>query len=340
VPDVRAGCSLTDCAGMSDSASTRSVPFRAGRLPGEVTPADPAAEHPAIIIPGVVMVVDISEFQPNVNDVTYVRDFSQAAIIRAAYGASHDDKAWYGGDRRKQLHQAGIQYLGIYQYITAFEDVTAQAREFCRLIGTMEDGEDLYADIEEGSGNLQSRWQTWAAVVRGELGWSPSDYSGANFATAHGLAPVDWIASYGTSEPATPHRLWQFTDAFSIPGVGIADCSVFHGSIADLRATAFGGSQPVQPVTYLTTAQTEAIVAALPVLTPGITDAQLPHWYVRRVQSVLNDVYGASPRLAVDGVYGAASQAAVKTLIQQRYGLAQDGVVGKDTWTAIVTAAA
>jgi hypothetical protein len=96
----------------------------------------------------------------------------------------------------------------------------------------------------------------------------------------------------------------------------------------------------VQPVTYLTATETEAIVAALPVLTPGITDAQLPAWYVRRVQSVLNDVYGASPQLTVDGNYGPASQAAVRTLIQARYGLTQDAIVGRDTWTALVTGAA
>jgi hypothetical protein len=324
------------------SPSSSITPFRAGRRPGE----KPAAVMPPDFGASVVLAADLSEFQMTLADKTYIRNFSEALIIRAAYGDAHDDRAWFGGARRDTFWSSGGKWLGIYQYIVAGQDITAQAREFCRLIGKLNPGEDVFADIEEGSGNLQKDWQTWAGIVNGELGWAPSDYSGEFFAASHGLQPVDWIAAYQGTEPSVPHRWWQFTDNHSIPGVGVADCSVFHGTIDDLRATAFGGAKPApQPVpvppsvTYLTAAETEAIVAALPVLTPGITDDRLPAWYVRRVQAVLNDVYGASPKLSVDGVYGAASQAAVKTLIQKRYGLTQDGVVGKDTWTAIVTAA-
>jgi hypothetical protein len=287
----------------------------------------------------VTLMADVSEFQPNIADATYLNNFSKAIIIRASYG-TRTDRAWFGGQRRDLLLSGGARFLGIYQYITAFEDITAQARAFCKLLGKLNAGEYPIADIEEGSGSQSGRWQTWAHVVFNELGWDPANYSGEFFARDHGIQPVDWVAAYGTSEPSVPHTLWQFTDHFSIPGVGVADCSVFHGTIDDLAALAYGGSKPAPPsnITYLTAAETEAIVAALPVLTPGITDDQLPHWYVRRVQAVLNDVYGASPRLTVDGVYGPASQAAVKSLIQARYGLTQDGVVGPATWKPIVTA--
>lgn len=317
------------------------VPFRAGSLPGE----RPAAEAPSDFGgTSTVLLADVSEFQPDIADATYLNSFSKAIIIRAMYGDQHDDRAWYGGARRADLLAAGAQFLGIYQYVVSGQDVTAQARAFCQLLGHLNPGEYLIADIEEGSGNLQGTWQTWAQVVQAELGFAPANYSGEFFASAHGLQPVDWVAAYGTREPGVPHVLWQFTGSYAIPGVGTADCSLFHGSIADLRALAYGGAKPapapgpVSSVTYLTAAETETIVSALPVLTPGISDSQLPAWYVRRVQSVLNDVYGASPRLTVDGVYGPASQAAVKSLIQSRYGLAQDGVVGKATWTALVTA--
>jgi hypothetical protein len=325
---------------MSDSASV--IPFRAGRRPGE----NPAAVMPPDFGASVTLLADVSEFQPDIADAIYLSNFSKAIIIRAMYGDAHDDHSWFGGARRADLLSGGARFLGIYQYVTASQDITAQARALCSLLGKLNPGEKVIADIEEGSGSQLARWSTWAHVIQGELGDDPWSYSGEFFASAHGLAPVDWVAAYGTAEPGVQHTLWQFTDRRSIPGVGVADCSVFHGTIDELAALAYGGSKPapvpVPPssVTYLTTAQTEAIVAALPVLTPGISDSQLPAWYVRRVQAVLNDVYGASPRLAVDGNYGPASQAAVKTLIQARYGLAQDGVVGKDTWTAIVTAAA
>lgn len=324
---------------MSDSSSSGIIPFRAGRRPGEHPVPFSAAAMPPDFGASVVLMADVSEFQPNIADATYLNNFSKAIIIRAMYGDAHDDLAWYGGARRADLLSVGAQWLGIYQYIVASQDITAQAMAFCKLLGSLNTGEYLIADIEEGSGDQQSRWQTWAHVVFNETGWSPANYSGENFAATHGLQPVDWVAAYGTAEPSVPHTLWQFTDSYQIPGVGVADCSVFHGTIDQLTALAYGGSQPVPPVTYLTSAQTEAIVAALPVLTPGITDANLPHWYVRRVQSILNDVYGASPRLATDGVYGPVSQAAVKTLIQARYGLTQDAIVGPATWTCLVTAA-
>ncbi len=221
----------------------RPVMFRAGRRPGEqpLAPHELAA-HPMLSIPGVVLAADVSEFQPSI-DASYLR-WSPAIIMRVAYGARHDDRAWYNGARRDFLHGNGVRYLGMYQYVTAFEDVTAQAREFCRLIGSMRQGEDLYADIEEGSGNLQHTWGTWANVVNGELGWAPRDYSGLYFARDHNLAPVDWVAAYGMTEPSVPHLWWQFTDRYAVPGIGTADCSVFHGSIDQLAALAY---QPARP---------------------------------------------------------------------------------------------
>ncbi len=227
------------------------VMFRAGAAPAELPPPPGplAAAHPAVILPGVTLLADISEFQPDINDAMYLA-WSKAVIIRAAYGAQHDDRAWRGGRRRDLLHEGGGRYVAFYQYVAAGQDVTAQAREFCRLIGAMRPGEDLYADIEEGAGNLARDWQAWAHVVHSELGWAPRRYSGRFFARDHGLAPVDWIASYGTAEPPEPHLLWQFADNFRVPGVGTADCSVFHGSIDELAALAY---QP--PVTRTATTE-------------------------------------------------------------------------------------
>jgi GH25 family lysozyme M1 (1,4-beta-N-acetylmuramidase) len=217
---------------------TRAIPFRAGHLIGEAAQAMHAATVlPAVDPDSVVLLADVSEFQPNV-DLSYLA-WSKAVIMRAAYGDAHDDGAWYGGARRAFFHGNGIRYLGIYQYIVASQNITAQAKAFCQLIGPLQDGEDLYADIEEGDGDLQSTWQTWANVVHGETGWAPKDYSGVNFAAAHGLAPVDWVAAYGSSEPSVRHMLWQFSSSYALPGIGVGDCSVFHGSITDLAALAY-----------------------------------------------------------------------------------------------------
>lgn len=225
---------------MTPARQNRPVMFRAGAAPAEQPPPPRAlAAHPAAILPGMTLLADISEFQPDVNDAMYLA-WSKAVIIRAAYGARHDDRAWSGGRRRDLLHAGGVRWLGIYQYVVAGQDVAAQAREFCRLIGRPRPGEYYFADIEEGAGDLRHAWNTWTTEVVSALGPVPcGKYSGRFFARDHGLAPVDWIASYGTAEPPERHLLWQFTDAFDVPGIGRCDCSVFHGSIDELAALAW-----------------------------------------------------------------------------------------------------
>jgi len=219
------------------------VPFRAGRA-GQAT----AAAHlvtPSVVTGSagqVVLLADVSEFQPDIADATYLR-WSQAIVIRALYG-TRVDKAWFGGARRDALHAGGARFIGIYAYIRGDQDVTAQAKALISLVGKLRPGEKLIADIEEGTGSQQARWVTWAKAVNAGLGDPPWDYSGLFFARDHGLQPVTWVAAYGTREPDPPHQLWQFTDAFKVPGVGVCDCSVFHGSIDDLAALAYQGPKP------------------------------------------------------------------------------------------------
>ena len=217
------------------------VPFRAGRLNSET--AGLAADVRAVpeFASSVVLLADFSEFQPDIADTAYLR-WSKAAIFRALYG-TRVDRAWFGGARRDALHAGGAKFIGIYAYIRADQDITAQAKALVSLLGKLRPGEKVIADIEEGPGSQQARWVTWAKVINAALGDPPWDYSGLNYAAAHGLQPVTWVAAYGTREPDPPHQLWQFTDAFHVPGVGTADCSVFHGTIDDLAALAYQGAK-------------------------------------------------------------------------------------------------
>ena len=224
----------------------RPVMFRAGGNPGEQPlplKASVMDQAPAAAAAPQVLMADISEFQPEVTDRLYAA-WSKAIIIRAAYGSQHDDRAWYGGQRRDQLHQYGIRFIGIYQYIVAGQDPARQAAALVNLVGSLRPGEKIIADIEEGSGNLADTWRIWSAEVAGALGGVPWRYSGLNFAAAHGLAPVDWVAAYQSTEPSAAHKLWQFTDAFQVPGVGTCDCSVYRGTIDQLAALAY---QPALP---------------------------------------------------------------------------------------------
>jgi hypothetical protein len=219
--------------------------FRAGGGPGEQPlplKASITDQAPAPAAAPQVLLADISEFQPEVTDQLYAA-WSKAIVIRAAYGAAHDDKAWYGGQRRDQLHSYGIRFLGIYQYVVAGQDPVRQAGVLGSLIGTLRPGEKIIGDFEEGAGDQAHRRDLWAARIS-QLGAAPWIYSGLNFAAAHGLAPADWVAAYQGAEPAPAHKLWQFTDAFQVPGVGTADCSVYHGTIGQLAALAWQGAQP------------------------------------------------------------------------------------------------
>lgn len=216
------------------------VPFRAGRT-GETPPLAAAAAHlaaPSVATGQVVLLADCSEFQPDIADATYLR-WSKAIVIRALYG-TRTDKAWFGGARRDALHAGGARFIGIYAYITS-QDITAQAKALISLLGRLRPGEKVIADIEEGPGSQQARWVTWAKAINAALHDPPWDYSGLSYAAAHGLQPVTWVAAYGQREPDPPHQLWQFTDAFKVPGVGTCDCSVFHGSIDQLAALAYQG---------------------------------------------------------------------------------------------------
>lgn len=294
----------------------RPVMLRAG---GEVrgVPAFTAAPQ--------VLMADISEFQPDIADAAYLA-WSKAIAIRAAYGDAHDDSAWYGGARRDALHAGGVKALLIYQYLVAGQDAAAQAHALVSLVGLLRPGEKLVCDLEEGEGDQSARWRQWSAVIAAAYGTangaSPWLYSGLYFASAHGLRP-QWLAAYQGSEPATSHILWQFSSSCPVPGVGLADASVYHGTIDQLAAYTYGGKPvPPSPLDWQ-----EAMMQQLPVLREGATGAD-----VRTVQGLL---VARGRTVAVDGVFGQATASAIRSLQASRK-LATDATVGPLTWAALV----
>jgi hypothetical protein len=228
---------------MTEATTESRTPWRAGQHePGYASRLVAATVTPEFS-GSFVLLADVSEFQPNIVDAVYL-NWSKAIIIRAAYGDAHDDKAWFGGQRRDFLHAGGVRFLGIYQYIVASQDPVQQAGALSALVGSLRPGERIIGDLEEGTGDQSGRWLAWSSEIKKLLGQMPWNYSGLNFAAAHGIAPVDWVAAYQAPEPTVAHKLWQFTDAFTIPGVGSADCSVFHGTIEQLAALGFQKSNP------------------------------------------------------------------------------------------------
>jgi hypothetical protein len=163
-------------------------------------------------------------------------------MIRALYGDAHTDGAWYDGARRADLHAAGIQFLGIYQYLVASQSGAAQAQAFHRLVGPIQKGEVFVADFEEGSKSMLTAWYNEMKALYGSgisnYLWT---YTGLSFGQSAGVLPVQWIADYTSKAPSTPHTLWQFTDSYNVPGIGTCDCNQYAGTIAQLAALGWGG---------------------------------------------------------------------------------------------------
>lgn len=229
------------------SQPDRPAAFRAGGDTGLIAPAAAPAAALAEAVAGAVPVTylaDVSEFEPDIADAAYLR-WTKAIVIRALYGDAHDDKAWYGGARRTDLHAGGARFVGIYQYLRAGQDGAAQARAFHALVGAIRAGEVFIADFEEGGRPALTAWYNEMAALYGlhirPYLWT---YTGLFFGGEQGVLPVEWIAAYEQAEPTTPHKLWQFSGKYPVPGVGVADCSLFHGSIDQLAALASQAKPP------------------------------------------------------------------------------------------------
>jgi len=104
------------------------------------------------------------------------------------------------------------------------------------------------------------------------------------------------------------------------------DQSLLHDDFFGKETTNSTGGTVI-PVTY------QPVTRQLPVLQQGVSDTNLPHRYVRRLQAILNYVYGYT--CTVDGEYGPKTSNAVKVL-QTRYDLIADGICGEKTWEKVV----
>jgi peptidoglycan hydrolase-like protein with peptidoglycan-binding domain len=78
-----------------------------------------------------------------------------------------------------------------------------------------------------------------------------------------------------------------------------------------------------------------AVTLRVPLLSEGADDAHLPHWYVRRAQMVANGVFRASPQLAVDGSFGAATRGALEA-VQRGNRLPVTGQLDAATWSLLL----
>jgi Glycosyl hydrolases family 25 len=262
-----------------------------------------------------LLLPDCSEFQPSADLAGIKRLNGGAVILRAAYGTSHPDKVF--ARYRAQAASFGYSFCGIYHYVTAGEDITAQALAFTKIVGRLAPNEIPILDLEEGDGDQEARANTWLSLVDMTFGLSlrPLNerswlYSGEDYAQTAGLAPIfasarhTWVAAYGSTEPSLGHTLWQCTNGTvgayngtSWPGAGRCDTNLYAGTLAELAALS-GRYQPPAAAGYATTGtETLAALASAAKVTPATVlelTARAAGGYSGPVSAWIDDVFAGT----------------------------------------------
>jgi GH25 family lysozyme M1 (1,4-beta-N-acetylmuramidase) len=141
-----------------------------------------------------------------------------------------------------------------------------------------------------------------------------------------------FVADYIPNPPGNvaPWKGWTFWQHEAGGGRGGGDSDYFCGTTAELRAWvgSYGN-------------WTEALVDTLPTLQLGSRDEAGGTWFVHRLQNDVaaigrwNGLGAGVTGIADDGVFGAATEAAVKA-VQRHYSLTEDGICGPATWTRLI----
>ena len=290
-----------------------------------------------------MLIPDFSEWQGNVN-IAGVRRMTPAIILRVGYG--HDHKDLLIDRYRPQAVVQGFQWTGLYHYLRADQDATAQAEVFCGWVGRLNAGDIPILDLEEGSGNQVGRANAWFNYVDAHFGLDKLGlnerswlYSGASYATAY-LESIfnstrhTWVAAYGANEPSNPHTLWQSTNGavgtnrISWPGAGYCDTSTTRYTIEQLAPTGWHPSKVTSPpstdLTWAMWPPTVILKLNMKGVDVGVLQTALRN-------SGLVGVRG----IAVDHAFGTQTQTAVRNF-QELKGLQIDGIAGPRTRAALV----
>jgi lysozyme len=138
-----------------------------------------------------------------------------------------------------------------------------------------------------------------------------------------------FIAFYDSRPPnVAPWPDWTFWQQEAGGGIGGGDVDYFNGDDAALLAWRSSYNW------------TEALVANLPTLQLGSKDEAGQAYHVHRAQVLAAGVgrwnnLGAVTAIPDDGNFGTSTKKAVEA-VQAHFDLTQDGVVGPDTWRALI----
>jgi hypothetical protein len=138
-----------------------------------------------------------------------------------------------------------------------------------------------------------------------------------------------WSAHYGTGEhicgPDTCTAV-----SLSVDGTQWTENAMGRNlDQSTLLPSFFGTTVNPPPVTNWT----QQMINNLPLLKLGSVDTTSGVWHVRRLQAILNAVFGSS--LVLDGNYGPGTEAEVKR-VEKEFNLTEDGITGPKVWSLVL----
>jgi GH25 family lysozyme M1 (1,4-beta-N-acetylmuramidase) len=305
----------------------------AGIAHADVHPAAPRAPLAA----GTLRGLDVSGYQGNVNWSSVAAAGASFVYVKATESTTYTNG--YFSQQYNGSASAGLIH-GAYHFARPnTSSGSSQADYFVNHGGGWSpDGKTLPGalDIEyQPSGDVcygfsRTSMVNWIASFvteyRSRTGRYPMIYSTTdwwstctgNYSGFAANSPL-WIANYtgrATPLPAgwSSYTIWQNASSGTFPG----DQDVFNGTLSDLRTFALGDYTPPPPPG-----------GDWPIVRQGQSGRQ-----VTTVQYLLN-AHGSS--LTVDGQFGAGTRGAVVSF-QSSKALTADGIVGANTWQALVIA--
>ena len=185
-----------------------------------------------------LLIGDVNDAHPVTGWAAYTA-FSPVLIAKATQGTTFVASTF--AEHRAGAAQHGLRAFGMYHFWQPGDDPVAQAEHAVATVGSLRDAplEWLVLDVE--SGTDMADYHAFCVHADAALGRTTWLYGGQQLTAASTPRPR-WIARYYDQTPDPAHApgigetLWQFADAYAVPGVGAADCSVYRGDVAAFEA--------------------------------------------------------------------------------------------------------
>jgi GH25 family lysozyme M1 (1,4-beta-N-acetylmuramidase) len=282
--------------------------------------------------------IDISEWQSGVDYARAVNEGGvEFAILRAGYSTSRDDmfETHYNGFSPRVPVGA---YL--YSYAKTAEDAEAEAAAMIEFCNGKAFGLPLFIDMEESSVARLGRPRCTQIALAfcdklAEAGYRAGVYANANWfrnyldAAVIGKKYAIWCAAWSDTRPSEERTdIWQYGGEINyirsnaVPGVGQP---VDQNYI--LNEEVLSGFTPAPPAEEI---ETEEDLVELTMLQKGMEGES-----VKALQILLNGYGFDTGYSGADGIFGTYTDAAVRRF-QKARGLDVDGIVGNDTWSALL----